>query len=62
MNNSNTSNAEKICFDTEVPNENVLTKRIGNTTYIVTSRFNGNDKFNPLISLLRLVERECINI
>ena len=56
------NNAEKICFDTENSSKNVITKRIGNTTYIITSRFNGNDKFNPSISLLRLIERECIKI
>jgi hypothetical protein len=36
----------------EYSGENVQTKRIGGTTYIVTSKFNGNAKRNPAMSLI----------
>ena len=42
--------------------ESVQTKRIGGTTYIVTSKFNGNAKRNPAFSLIRLIERESAKI
>jgi len=42
--------------------ESVQTKRIGGTTYLVTSKFNGNAKRNPAMSLFRLIERESAKI
>jgi len=42
--------------------ESVQIKRIGNTTYIVTSRFNGNAKRNPSKSLIRMIEREFMKV
>jgi hypothetical protein len=38
--------------------ERTVTKKIGGTTYIITSRFNGDNRVNISRSLIRLIERE----
>ena len=48
--------------DPEISRESVQIKRIGNTTYIITSRFNGNAKRNPSKSLIRMIEREFMKV
>jgi hypothetical protein len=36
----------------------IVRKKIGNTTYIATSRFNGDKKRNIATAFVRLVERD----
>ena len=51
-------NNQKTTLTSAVHGGHEQTKRIGKTTYIVTSQFNGNAKRNPAFSLVRMIERE----
>ncbi len=53
-NNTMTVTAVKVSLETA----NTVRKKIGNTTYIATSSFNGNKNRDMASAFIRLIERD----